>query len=43
VIVTVLLLGAFLFLADVLFMEFFSAIDLLKAPSMLANLLGSGS
>ena len=43
VIVTVILLGVFLFLADILFMEFFSAINVLRIPSILERLLGSGS
>ncbi len=40
VIVTVVLLGMFLFLADVLFMEFFSLIDVLKTPSLLQKMFG---
>lgn len=40
VIVTVVLMGAFLFLADMLFMEFFSFIKVLKTPSMLDRLFG---
>ncbi len=43
VIVTVVLMGVFLFIADVLFMEFFSFIKVLKTPSMLQRLLGHGS
>jgi preprotein translocase subunit SecE len=42
VVVTVILFGAFLFLADVLFMEFFSAIKVLQTPSMLRRLFGQG-
>lgn len=40
VIVTVVLMAAFLFLADVLFMEFFSLIRVLKTPSLLQRLFG---
>jgi preprotein translocase SecE subunit len=43
VIVTVVLMGVFLFVADVLFMEFFSFIRVLKTPSMLQRLLQHGS
>jgi preprotein translocase SecE subunit len=43
VVVTVVLLGVFLFLADILFMEFFSFIKVLKTPSMLDRLFGHGS
>ena len=42
VVVTVVLLGLFLFLADVLFMEFFSAIKVLQTPSLLRRLFGQG-
>lgn len=41
VIVTVVLLGVFLFVADILFMEFFSTIKVLKTQSLLEKLLGS--
>jgi len=40
VIVTVVLMAIFLFAADLLFMEFFSAIKVLKTPSMLQRLFG---
>jgi preprotein translocase subunit SecE len=40
VIVSVVLMGVFLFVADVLFMEFFSAIKVLQTPSMLRRLFG---
>lgn len=43
VIVTVVLMASFLFLADVLFMEFFSLLDVLKTPSLLQRLFGYGS
>lgn len=43
VIVTVVLMAVVLFVADLLFMEFFSIIDVLKTPSMLQRLFGSGS
>jgi len=43
VIVTVVLMAAFLFLADVLFMEFFSLLRVLKTPSLLQRLFGSGA
>jgi len=43
VIVSVILLGAFLFIVDVFFMELFSAIGVLKGYSGLAGLLGIGS
>ena len=42
VIVTVVLMGVFLFVADMLFMEFFSSIEVLKTPSMLRKLVGHG-
>ncbi len=42
VIVTVVLFGVFLFIADVLFMEFFSVIKVLQTPSMLRKLFGQG-
>ncbi len=41
VIVSVVLLGVFLFVADMLFMEIFSAIDVLKTPSLLRKLIGA--
>lgn len=41
VIVTVVLMAAFLFLADILFMEIFGALQVLKTPSMLERLFGS--
>ena len=43
VILTVILLGAFLFVADILFMMFFSTIGVLKASPGLERLFGSGS
>jgi preprotein translocase SecE subunit len=44
VIVTVVLMGVLLFVADVLFMELFSFIGVLKTPSMLDRLIhGQGS
>ena len=42
VIVTVVLMGVFLFVVDLLFMEFFSSIEVLKTPSMLRKLFGHG-
>ena len=42
VIVSVVLLGVFLFLADIMFMLFFGTIGVLKGPG-LARLFGSGS
>ena len=43
VILTVILLGTFLFVADILFMLFFSTIRVLKASPGLEQLFGSGS
>jgi preprotein translocase subunit SecE len=43
VIVTVLLMAAFLFLADLLFMEIFGALHVLKTPSLLDRLFRGGS
>jgi preprotein translocase subunit SecE len=40
VIVTVIIMAFFLFLADVLFMEFFSNIRVLRTPSLLQRLFG---
>lgn len=41
VIVTTVLLAMFLFIADILFMEFFSAINVLQIPSTLERIFGS--
>lgn len=43
VIVSVVLMAILLFVADVLFMEFFSFIKVLKTPSLLDKLFGGGS
>jgi preprotein translocase SecE subunit len=42
VIFSVIVLGIFLFLADIMFMLFFSSINVLKGPT-LERLFGSGS
>ena len=43
VIVTVVLMGGFLFIIDLIFMEFFSAIKVLSTPSMLQKWFGGGA